>query len=213
MEKQKQRLYVIGVTGPSGAGKSFFCDFFRAEGYKILDCDRIYAKMTSYYSGCMKELSDPRNFGPDILLPDGSLDRKKMASAVFAEGAEDKLLLLNKITHKYVKRSIRRSLSYRPKNCRGFVIDAPLLFQAGLEKECDITVALIAERALRVSRLKERDGISSDAITARLSAAKPDSWYTERADVTVINDGDASALKKQADAIMEGRPDTADGSL
>ena len=129
------RLPVIGVTGPSGAGKSLFCSFLAEQGWRVLDADLIYRGLTDRPTACTRELALEKNFGPSVLLPDGSLDRRAMAKIVFSEDGGDKLKLLNEITHKYVISSTKRRLSHPGSNRTGFVIDAPLLFQAGMEKE------------------------------------------------------------------------------
>ncbi|MBO4322443.1 MAG: dephospho-CoA kinase [Clostridia bacterium] len=201
------RLPVIGVTGPSGAGKSLFCSFLSDLGWRVLDCDLIYRKMTDRPSACTRELALEGNFGSGILLTDGSLDRGAMAKIVFSEDGSEKLSLLNKITHKYVISSIKRRISHPGNNRTGFVIDAPLLFQADIGKDCDLTVAVTAPRELRSSRIIARDSIAPDAAEARLSAAMPEEWFSERADLTVFNDGDSSLLEARAreiDAMLRG---------
>lgn len=193
------RLPVIGVTGPSGAGKSLFCSFLAELGWRVLDADLIYRGLTDRPTACTRELALKKNFGPSVLLPDGSLDRRAMAKIVFSEDGGDKLKLLNEITHKYVISSTKRRLSHPGSNRTGFVIDAPLLFQAGMEKHCDLTVAVIAPRELRSERIIARDSLAPEAAEARLSAAMPDSWFSERADVTVVNRGSADELRAEAE--------------
>ena len=85
----------------------------------------------------------------------------------------------------------------------GAVIDAPLLFQAGVEKQCDLTVAVIAPKEIRTSRLLARDGIDRASIERRLDSAPDDSYYVSRADVTVVNDGSPETLEKAAAGILE----------
>ncbi|MCQ2354319.1 MAG: dephospho-CoA kinase [Clostridia bacterium] len=194
---------VIGITGPSGAGKSLFCGFFRECGFRILDCDEIYHGMVSSPSDCTAEISLPENFGTSVLSPDGSLDRAALAAVVFAPGAEDKLLRLNEITHKYVHAEILRLISGLPDDCPGAVVDAPLLFQAGFDADCDLTVSLLAPENIRVARLLCRDGISEEKIRARLDSAPNDVYYISRSDIVFRNDGDADALKKQALSVIE----------
>jgi len=193
---------VIGVTGPSGSGKSKFCASLSQRGYLWLDCDRIYHELISAGTPLTRELSGPEAFGPSILAPDGSIDRRTLASAVFAPGAEDRLILLNKITHRYVKLEInRRMRAAAGSGFAGCVIDAPLLFEAGMKKKCDLTVAVLAPLGTRLSRLKERDRLPEDRLLERLAASKDDGWYVRRADEVIINDGSAEKLEAAADEI------------
>ena len=199
------QITVIGVTGPSGAGKSLFCSRFAEAGYRVIDCDAVYHEMISRPSRCVAELSREENFGRGILLPDGSVDRRALSREVFAgtPESEKKLGLLNSITHRHVRTSIKRRLSHPGGNRLGFVIDAPLLFQAGVEADCCLTVAVLASGKIRLERLRERDGLPDSDLLARLGAAPPDEWYSGLADVTVVNDGSPEKLFSAADAIME----------
>lgn len=198
----------IGVTGPSGAGKSLFCSILQSRGWLWLDCDEIYHSLTDTPSACTEELSRRGNFGKGILRPDGSLDRRALAAKVFAPGAEKRLERLNKITHKYVLDVVRARRDAALKDdIPGVVIDAPLLFQAQFDRECDATVALLAPYGDRLQRLMRRDGLSEDAIRARLAAAPDDAYYTARATFTVINNGDRAALEAEADRITAPRAD------
>lgn len=198
---------VIGVTGPSGAGKSVFCGFLREEGFLVLDCDEIYHDMVASPSPCTAELAEA--FGDGILTSSGSLDRSALAAVVFAPGAEDKLEKLNSITHKFIRDEVSRQTAagIACGDYAGVVIDAPLLFQAGFDADCLMTVAVLAPADTRLSRLKERDGIGEDALRARLDAAPPDEYYVSRCDMTVINTGDMQALRREAAAVAEAMLD------
>ena len=187
-------MFTVGVTGPSGAGKSFFCSLFENRGFFTLDCDVIYHELTDAPSPCTQELR--AEFGDSVLLPSGALDRRALAKIVFDHDAKHKLERLNAITHKYVLAEVRCRIAALSHDCRGALVDAPLLFESGFDKECDLTVALLAPREMRLSRLSERDGLSESALCARLDAAKSDEWYSERCDITVHNTGNADALKK-----------------
>jgi len=209
----KGRIPVIGVTGPSGAGKSLFCSGFARHGYLILDCDAIYHGMIDRVTPLTAELANV--FGQSVISPDGSVDRAALAAVVFAPGAEEKRLLLNKITHAYVKKEIYRQLKSAPgAGYRGCVIDAPLLFEAGIGRRCDLTVALLADRQTRLGRIRERDGLPDDRLEMRLDASPDDSFYVKKADVTIINDGNPEKLVSEADRIAAqfGDAETANGS-
>ncbi len=189
---------VIGVTGPSGAGKSLFCSFLAESGCLVLDCDKIYHSLVNSPSPCTRALAEEEMFGERVLREDGSLDRAVMASIVFAPGGKEKQKRLNEITHAFVLDEVRRSIGNAGDGIPAIIIDAPLLFQAGFEAECDFTVALIASPKLRLSRLRIRDEKTDEELSARLAAAPHDSFYTTRADFTIINDGDTEALRLAA---------------
>ena len=191
-------MTVIGVTGPSGAGKSLFCSYLEELGCLHLDCDKIYHELVDSPSECTRALE--AEFGASVIRPDGSLDRIALGATVFAPGADKLRAKLNEITHAFVLAEVRKAIKNTDKNCA--VIDAPLLFEANFEKECDFTVALLASPELRLSRLTLRDNRTAEALRARMNAAPQDEFYSSRATVTVINDGDADKLRAAAKDIL-----------
>ena len=191
-------MTVIGVTGPSGAGKSLFCSYLEELGCLHLDCDKIYHALVDSPSDCTRALE--AEFGASVIKSDGSLDRIALGAIVFAPGAEKLRARLNEITHAFVLTEVRGAIKRTDKSCA--VIDAPLLFEADFDKECDFTVALLASPELRLSRLTLRDNRTAEALKARMNAAPRDEFYSSRATVTVINDGDADKLLSAAQDIF-----------
>lgn len=203
-------LKVIGVTGGSGTGKSLVARYFARHGFTVIDADLLSREVCAPGTPCVAELAGA--FGADMLLPDGSLNRRKLGKLVFAE--PERLPLLNEITHKYIKQEIFLRLSSYKDNpvlvneegqeepLLGVVIDAPLLFESNLHKICDAVVAVLADRELRVSRIAERDNIPVEEAKARISSQKEDGYYTERADFILYNNGDTEELYLQADIVL-----------
>lgn len=191
-------MTVIGVTGPSGAGKSLFCSYLEELGCLHLDCDKIYHDLVDSPSECTRALE--AEFGSSVNKPDGSLDRITLGAIVFAPGADKLRAKLNEITHAFVLADVRKAIAETDKTCA--VIDAPLLFEANFEKECNFTVALLASPELRLSRLTLRDNRTAEALKARMNAAPADEFYSSRATYTVINDGDADKLRAAANNIF-----------
>lgn len=191
-------MTVIGITGPTGAGKSLFCSYLEELGCLHLDCDKIYHSLVNSPSECTRALE--AEFGPSVIKPDGSLDRVALGAIVFAPGADALRAKLNEITHAFVLAEVRKAVKNSEKTCA--VIDAPLLFEADFDKECDFTVALLASPELRLSRLTLRDDRTAEALRARMAAAPADEFYSSRADYTVINDGDAEKLRLEAEKIL-----------
>ena len=191
-------MTVIGVTGPSGAGKSLFCSYLEELGCLHLDCDKIYHNLVDSPSECTHALET--EFGSSVIKPDGSLDRIALGTIIFAPGADELRAKLNKITHAFVLDEVRKAITNTDKSCA--IIDAPLLFEANFEKDCDFTVALLASPELRLSRLTLRDNRTAEALRARMNAAPADDFYSSRATYTVTNDGDADKLRSAAKEIF-----------
>ena len=184
---------IIGLCGRSGSGKGYVCRLFLQYGIPSVDTDALYRKITGpshFLSPCMLELIT--NFGEDILAEDGSLDRKKLSRIVFAPEGKDKLALLNKITHKYIINEtmlqINRMFSM---GAPGVIIDAPALFEAGIDKLCDAVVCVTADENTVIKRIMERDHLSESSAMNRLSAQIPSETLIKMCDYNIDNSDDA----------------------
>lgn len=195
-------MKIIGLTGPSGAGKSHICTCLSREGIPSINADHVYHNLLIPPSPCLDALAE--HFGNGIIAPDGTLDRPALAAIVFAEGAEEKRNALNSITHHFV---IDKMLSliekYSKAKTEAIIADVPLLFESDFHKKCDLTVAVLADRQIRIDRIMKRDGIDYAAASARISSQKPDEFYTSRADVTVYNNSDESSLEAEVKKITD----------
>lgn len=196
-------MLIIGVTGPSGAGKGAVSDYLKSKyGFKIIDADRVYHDIISAPSPCVSELVE--HFGKGILNEIGGIDRKSLSLLVFGEENRERLLLLNKITHKYVMSEIEKTVElYSQSGADVTVIDAPLLIEAGVDEMCDYTVAVVADKSIRAERIAKRDGIDKDAALLRINSQKPDSFYKEKCDFVLQNNSDAKALENFVDICLK----------
>jgi dephospho-CoA kinase len=160
---------IIGITGGSGSGKSSLA---RLLGCKVIDADKIYRRLLETNGELRAELT----------AEFGTCEREGIAGIVFSD--KEKLQRLNDITFKYTLAAIEAEIP--PQG--GAVIDAPLLFESGLDSRCDATVAVIAEKPIRIKRIMERDGLTSEQAEARVNARKPDEFFIKKADYTVRSD-------------------------
>lgn len=178
---------VIGLTGPSGAGKGVVSGICQKWGIPAVDADAVYHELLIPPSACLDELVHA--FGKEILCQDGTLDRALLAAIVFTPGAEEKKERLNRITHHFVLDAIRTSCrDLERTEAPAILVDAPLLFESGFDRECDHVLAVLAASDIRLIRIMARDGISISAALARLRAQKPDDFYRQ-ADGILCNDG------------------------
>lgn len=203
MERRIQ-MFIIGVTGPSGAGKGVLSNILSSLGMCVIDADQVYHDVITPPSECLCELV--REFGIRILNDDGTLDRKALASIVFGENNKDKLLKLNSISHKYVAERINTKIDEYNSNGEGFcVIDAPLLIEAGLHGECDLTISVLADKSLRLERISKRDGISLDSAAARINSQKDDEFYISNTDCALYNNSDAEKMREEVIKLLHER--------
>ena len=193
---------ILGLTGPSGAGKGVVAQHLRdAHGFAWIDTDAVYHDLTSSPSPCLDELRSA--FG-DGVIRNGALHRPTLAAIVFAPDAKDKLEQLNRITHKHVLAvTAQRIENARQNSARGAIIDAPLLFESGADAMCTHTLAVIADKETRLTRIMARDGLSEEAAQKRLNAQKADEFYRIRAQFVIENNGEAQAVLSAADALVK----------
>lgn len=174
---------VIGVTGGTGAGKSTVCGEFERNGAAVVDADRIAREVTEKGSPVLKKLAE--RFGSDIIAPDGSLLRHKLAERAFssAENTRD----LTNITHPEIIKRCRAEVDALRGKYSLILLDAPLLFTSGLDKICDKTVRVTSPESVRISRIMKRDGISEDEAKKRAAAQTEEERLAENADITIDN--------------------------
>ena len=188
---------ILGITGGTGCGKTTLLELLRQQGAMVLDCDRIYHELL-IKDPTLTESIEERFPG---VVRKGVLDRKALGKQVFSdpEALED----LNAITHAAVKAEVMHRLEEKPELA---AIDAIGLFEGGLGELCHITVAVTAPMGARVKRLMARDGIGEDYARSRIEAQKPASWYRQRCDYVLENDGniDAFATKCLAFFVQTG---------
>jgi len=187
----------IGLTGPSGSGKSCVAEFLRQKGIPIVDCDALARKAVLPECAGLKAVLD--GFGADFALPNGALDRKKLGAYVFADASRvEKLnaLLLPHILH-LVEKEIA-ALPAVPWVC----LDAPTLFESGLNQTCAFTVGVIAPREICIARIIERDGVSEKNAAERLDTQASADFFRKACDLVIINDQTPAELNEKAEVIL-----------
>jgi dephospho-CoA kinase len=183
--KSVLKMYILGLTGPSGAGKSLAARYLAKHGFVHVDADKSARFVVLPGTPCLKKLAEV--FGSDILLTDGSLDRKKLAELAFGNGRVDEL---NATTHPFIIEEINRELGELEESGTAFaVLDAPTLYESGADKLCNGVMAVTSSREARISRIMSRDGLNLEQVSARLDAQPDDNFYTDKADFVIKNSG------------------------
>lgn len=192
-------MLVIGLTGPSGAGKGAVGDLFKEHGIPVIDADAVYHGLLVPPSPCLDALKE--RFGENILLPSGGLNRKKLGEIVFSDA--EALNDLNKIAHGFVMQEIRRQLSeLRKQNLPAAVMDAPQLFEANAEGDCNLIVSVLADKRIRLERIMARDGIDAESALRRMEAQKSDAFFKTHSNYIIENNGNPDLLKPQVERIL-----------
>ncbi len=193
-------MLVIGICGGSGSGKSAVCSYLRKRGYVVANCDEIYQELIEPPSDCLNEIK--QYFGNNCVDDKGFLNRSVLRTIVFNDA--NQLERLNSITFSYITSEVVKRLTLcEKKEERAFFLEAPLLFESGLDRICHRILGIFAPYETRIRRLRERDGLSLENLRARLSSQMEDSRLRERCTDVIDNDSALETLHQQVDVLLE----------
>jgi dephospho-CoA kinase len=173
----------VGLTGGIGAGKSEVSRLLVERGAVLIDADRIAREVVA--PGTEGLAAVVAAFGAQVLAPDGSLDRPKLGSIVFAD--PEKLAVLNSIVHPLVGARSRELESAAPEDAV-VVHDVPLLTENGLAALYDVVVVVDASTETQLGRLVRLRGMTESDARARMAAQATREQRREIADVVIDND-------------------------
>lgn len=187
-------MIVLGLTGGIGTGKSTAAEYLKSKGFAHVDADEISRGITADGSPMLDVLNNV--FGPDgdmgfpdkpILNEKGSLDRKGLAAIVFAD--EKKKAKLDELMMTSIIEEIDRQIALfkNSDDYTGVMLDAPLLFEAGLENRCDKVMLLVADVDIRIKRVCMRDNTTPEDVKNRIANQMNDAEKIAKADIIVDN--------------------------
>jgi dephospho-CoA kinase len=160
-------MKLIGLTGGIASGKSTVSSFLTELGARVIDADLLAREVVAKGTDGLHQVTDV--FGRELLLPDGTLDRKRLGEIVFADEAKRKQL--EAITHPLIfKRFSELTQAAEAAGEPAVVYDAPLLIERGLHRMMGQVVVVWVPREVQIERLMLRDGIDRAAAELRLSA-------------------------------------------
>ena len=193
-------MIIIGLTGGIGSGKSTVSEYLKRKGCLIIDADEISRAATGPGGPALEPIL--MEFGPEVFMDDGTLDRAKMADIVFSDPYKR-----NKLEEIVVTMVINEFLArighLKEENHKGIVVfDAPLLFEYGLQQYVDETWFVTANLETRVARVVKRDRISRKKVMDRINAQMPSSEKERLADYTINNSFDLKWLYDQVDILL-----------
>lgn len=190
----------VAVTGGIATGKSFVLGEFRRRGVPCLDADMLARGVIAPGTEATKVIAE--RFGADLIKADGSVDRPRLASIVFADDAARRDL--EAIVHPAVFRAIHAGL-------RAFelvgryplgMVDIPLLYESGHAGEFDKVIVTACPEGLQMARLKER-GMSEADARQRIAAQWPTIEKASRADFVVNTARTQKDTERQVEEILE----------
>ena len=194
-------MKIIGLTGGIGTGKSTVSAYLKEKGCVILDADKMSRQLTAPGGDALPAIR--RTFGDEVFYDDGTLDRKKLGSIVFNDA--DKLKALEEIaTQKVVEQTIDGLVRLRKASYNGIVIiDAPLLFECGMQVLAEENWLVTAGLKVRIERIIKRDGLDRQSILDRINNQMNDEEKMTMADYVIDNSGNLESLYQQIDKLIE----------
>ncbi|MDX9757936.1 MAG: dephospho-CoA kinase [Bacteroidota bacterium] len=189
---------LIGLTGSIGAGKSTAAEMIR-QHHPVLDADSIARAIMDEDAAVRAALVAA--FGPRILHPDGTIDRRTLADTVFS--SETQLARLNAIVHPPTIARIRTMAADRHiAGHRLVFVESALIFEAGIEEEFDYTVAVLSDTDTAITRVMARDACDRETAEARMRNQLPPEHKAALADFTIRNDKGIDELRTATTTIL-----------
>ncbi len=193
-------MKIIGITGGAGSGKSEVLNYLSKQyGAVICQADQVAKNLQKKKTKCYFKIAE--HFGPDILRPDGRLDRKKLADIVFSDDKE--LAMLNAIVHPAVKEKIQETIKKEEKKqTKLFVLEAALLIEGNYDAICDEIWYIYADEETRKRRLLASRGYDTEKSEHIFAVQMPSQTFFERCDRAVDNSGLFESTCVQVDEMI-----------
>lgn len=196
--KNNKKTIKVGITGGTGSGKSSVCNYLTKKGLQVIDSDAIARKLLD--RGTVTYDLVVSHFGKKILKVNGEINRQLLSSIVF--GSSDELNFLQNVVTKETVEIVKELLEKSRPEMKIIFLDAPLLFETGLDQDVDIVWFVLASQDKRLKRLSKRDGIPAFEIKKRMSAQMPEEQKEMLADIVIENEGSLDDLYSKVDKLL-----------
>lgn len=186
-----RQICVIGLTGQTGAGKSSVSKIIHSQGIEVIDCDNVSREVVANEKRCLADIA--LEFSISILNMDGTLNRKRLGEMVFSDA--QKLARLNELIFPYIRSFLHERIAeLDEQGARVVVLDAPTLFESGMDADCDSVISVISPEPLRLNRIVVRDHLTDEEARQRIASQHDDAYYTSRSQLVIVNDKDEQEL-------------------
>jgi dephospho-CoA kinase len=189
-------LRLIGLTGGIGSGKSTVAALLRELGATVIDADEATRAVQAPGSPGLQQLVEA--FGPEILTPDGALDRPRLAAIVFSDPEARRRL--NEIIHPLVREWMaERQREAAERGDASVVLEVPLLLETRGAEGLDAVVLVYAPEDVQLKRLIEARGMDEQAARARIASQMPIEEKRRLASHVIPNTGTLEELRTQTE--------------
>jgi dephospho-CoA kinase len=187
-----RRFLLVGLTGGIATGKSTVSETLRRLGCVVLDADVLAREVVAPGQPALAAIV--REFGPEVLQPDGTLDRKRVAAIVFAD--PERRRRLEAITHPAIRdRFLAHLAELEGAGFDGIVVwDAPVMIETGGHLAMDLLIVVVTDPATQRARAVGRDGDPGD-VDRRIANQMSLADKAKLADYVIDNSGDRVATE------------------
>lgn len=202
-------MFRIGLTGNIASGKSTVAQVWRRLGAHVVEADVLAREAVAPGSQGLDRVVEV--FGPQVVGPEGELDRDRVREIVFAD--PDARRRLEAIVHPVVAElRAERERELAEQGARTVVHDIPLLFEVGMQDEFDLLVVVDAPASVREKRIVETRGLSPEQARRMIEAQMPAEAKRAEADIVIDNSGTLAELEASAEVAWRRIQERADGS-
>ena len=195
----ERRLRLIGLTGGIGSGKSTVARMIGEAGVPVIDADQLARDVVAPGQPALHEIAVA---WPDVIAPDGTLDRKRLGARVFQDA--EARARLQAITHPRIQAlAAEKVAALEAEGHRLAFYEATLLVESGRQHDYDGLVVVRASVENQVRRAMARDGFSEAEARARVAAQLPLAEKVKVASAVIDNDGDLDATRAQVRALLD----------
>ncbi|MBV2169529.1 MAG: dephospho-CoA kinase [Bdellovibrio sp.] len=189
----------IGLTGGIACGKSTVSRLLSERSIPVIDADEIAKEVVRPGSPGLKSVV--QEFGQDVLLPDGSLDRRRLGQQVF--GHPELLHRLEGVLHPLIREETRRRRQVLEEMNEPLAIyDVPLLFETKSQDQFDGIIVVSCTKEQQKERLRRRHSWSEEEIEMRIASQIPMQFKEQRADFVLQNNRDEQHLLKEVERLL-----------
>ena len=189
-------MRLIGLTGGIGSGKSTVAALLRELGATVIDADEATRAVQAPGSPGLQQLVEA--FGPEILTPDGALDRPRLAAIAFSDPEARRRL--NEIVHPLVREWMaERQREAAERGDAAVVLEVPLLFETRGAEGLDAVVLVYAPEDVQLKRLIEARGMDEQAARARIASQMPIEEKRRLASHVIPNTGTLEQLRTETE--------------
>lgn len=191
---------IYGLTGGIAAGKSTVLQLFREHDFAVYDADTVAREVVVPGSVGLQQIEE--QFGTGILQNDGSLNRQKLGSIVFADPQQ--LQKLNNITRPLIKQNILQTVAEVKKSSQTTmtIFEIQLLFEGGYQDYFDGVISIYVDPEIQLQRLMKRNNLNKKVALERINAQMSMAEKRQRADFVLDNSGDLTDLAKEFEKLI-----------